>query len=90
METVECNSHGPQPGTFVCQHLAESLRGGNRVGYYCSGENPDNPRPDAWCARCEEKRLQCSSDWNDESESFAGITLLCGFCYDAARTLNKV
>ncbi|MDX1485099.1 MAG: hypothetical protein R3229_11525 [Alphaproteobacteria bacterium] len=85
---VACGEHGPQPATFVCRHLAESLNTGARVGYHCSAESPDNPRPDAWCDACEDRRLACGGDWTGESEAFAGVTLLCGLCYDRARAAN--
>lgn len=85
--SVECAHHGVQQATFVCQHLANSLSTGRRVGFFCA-EGGDNLRPDAWCEACEEKRLSTGGDWSDESESFAGITLICGACYDQARALN--
>lgn len=84
---VECAEHGSQQATFVCQHLVQSLRDGRRVGFFWSSET-DHPRPDAWCSACEVKRRDCGGEWNDESESFAGVTLLCGACYDRAREFN--
>ena len=44
-ETIICEMHGKQETTFVCQHLAKSLRTKETVGYFCSTESPDNPRP---------------------------------------------
>ena len=85
---VECPAHGSQEATYVCHHLAESLRTGKKVGFYCAPE----PRGDAWCAACEEVRVREggeSGDWNDKSESFAKIKLLCGACYDNVRKLNE-
>lgn len=90
MDRLECEQHGTQQACFVCHHLAGSLRDNRPVGYVCSVEG-DNPRPDAWCYGCEEKRLEChpNGDWCDESESFAGITLVCGLCYDRLREFNR-
>ncbi len=84
---VMCDEHGEQQATYVCQHLADSIETGNVVGYFCSTESPDNPRPDAWCIECEEyyQEIGC---WNDQTEKFAGITLLCGRCYDKAKKMN--
>ena len=87
-KTVECPSHGPQPETFVCQHVVQSLRDGKPVGFFWSIEDPDAERPDAWCARCEEVVRQTAGEWTPEAEQFAGVKLLCGICYDAARALN--
>ena len=84
---VECAEHGPQQATYVCRHLVESLRTGKKVGFWWA-DDPDNPRPDAWCSACEEKVQETGGEWVDESESFAGVTLLCGACYDRAKKLN--
>ena len=83
-EKVECSIHGPQDETFVCCHLVESLRTGNRVGFYFASE----PRGDAWCEACEEVRIREGGDWNDRSEAFANIKLLCGACYDEVKKIN--
>lgn len=82
---VDCCNHGRQQATFVCQHLLESVRTGQRVGFHCARE--DEPRSDAWCDSCETVR-QAEGGWNDRSEAVAGISLLCGACYDRARELN--
>ena len=84
---VECAKHGPQEETFVCCHLVESLRTRKKVGFYYSSE----PRGDAWCEACEEVRIREGGEtgnWNDRSEAFADIKLLCGACYDEVRKLN--
>ena len=83
-EKVECSIHGSQDETFVCCHLVESLRTGNRVGFYFASE----PRGDAWCEACEEVRIREGGDWNDRSEAFANIKLLCGACYDEVKKIN--
>lgn len=88
-EKIDCPEHGDQEAAYVCCHLAESLETGGRIGfYYASG-----PRADAWCAACEEVRLREggeTGDWNDRSESFANIKLLCGTCYDKIRIINGI
>ncbi|MEZ5919154.1 MAG: hypothetical protein R3D66_04345 [Alphaproteobacteria bacterium] len=84
---IECVEHGLQPETFVCQHLVQSLQTGTLCGFWCA-EDPDNPRPDAWCNACEEL-VNRTGGWNDESESFAGVKLLCGKCYDRVKALNE-
>ena len=84
-EMVECERHGPQPATFVCRHLIDGLRTGAAVGFHVA-DDPGNPRPDAWRSECEARVLSTGGEWTDESEAFAGVTLLCGECYDLART----
>ncbi len=84
---VECMQHGKQQATFVCQHIVETLKDGIPRGFWWSTENPENPRPDAWCNECE-IMVNDAGEWNDETESFAGIKLICGLCYDDARAMN--
>ncbi len=83
---IHCDKHGEQQATFVCQHVVQTLVDGRPRGFWTS-DNPDNPRPDAWCDDCE-VRVQRDGEWNDENEALAGVTLLCGACYDQARALN--
>jgi len=85
--TVECDTHGEQQQTFVCQHLVRALSTGEKVGFFWSSE----PRGDAWCSACEDVRIRdggITGEWNERSEKFAGIKLLCGACYDRLRTLH--
>jgi hypothetical protein len=87
MGVVECAEHGSQEETFVCKHLVLSLKTLRPVGFYLSSE----PRGDAWCHACEEVRIANggpNGDWNDRSEEFAGIQILCGACYDKVKALN--
>lgn len=66
-----------------------SLTTGQPVGFFwgTDPEYPDNPRPDAWCWECDQKLSSTGGEWNDQSEGFAKITLLCGGCYDRAKEL---
>jgi hypothetical protein len=87
MDVVECIEHDPQEETYVCKHLASSLKMQQPVGFYWSSE----PRGDAWCDECEKVRIAeggPSGDWNDRSEAFASIQILCGACYDKVKALN--
>lgn len=85
---VECEFHGFQQETFVCQHLMSSLDTKIKVGFNSAPNNERNKRPDAWCDNCEQKRIECGGEWNDQSEAFAGVKLLCGSCYDQIKQLN--
>ena len=71
--TVECAEHGASQATFVCQHIAASLSTGKRVGFF-TAEPEGNPRPDPWCAACEEQVWRTGGEWTDESEAFASVT----------------
>lgn len=83
-EPLQCERHGPSHATFVCQHLAR----GSGLGFFVSVDDPADPRPDAWCAACEEVS-NAVGGWNEESEKEAGITLLCAGCYDEVRVRNE-
>jgi hypothetical protein len=84
---THCAAHGPQEETFVCRHLAESLRTQQGVGWFGSSE----PRGDAWCQACEAVRIAQGGpdgEWTERSEAFAQITVLCAVCYDQVRAIN--
>jgi len=75
---VECQVHGNQRATFVCQHLVSGEGEG-----VCLGFDPENPLalyPDAWCEACERRR-GAAGEWTDEVAEVANIKLLCGRCY---------
>lgn len=84
---VECHLHGKQQATYVCQHIVQSLQDQQPRGFWSSEESPENPRPDSWCSDCEDM-VNKIGEWNDESEAFAGVKLICGACYDRARLMN--
>ena len=84
---VECSVHGKQQATYVCKHIVQGLKDDKPNGFWSSEESPDNLRPDSWCSKCE-AMVNRTDEWNDESEAFAGVTLLCGSCYDRAKSMN--
>lgn len=82
---VECGKHGATTATYVCQHLVKGEKLGFNQGY--DPDNPDDLYPDAWCDECN-KVLEDEGEWNDKSEGFAGIKLLCSHCYEETRERN--
>ena len=68
----------------MCCHLVS----GSGLGFYCSAED-DDIYPDAWCGQCNQVMLE-EDGWNDRSEAFANITLLCHNCYLSARARNQI
>ena len=84
--TVECPVHGEEGAAFVCRHL--NLR--DRVGFV-EGYDPDEPDSDlfqAWCSACDDV-LRREGEWNDRSEAFAGVRLVCRACYREMERLNR-
>jgi hypothetical protein len=84
---VECKTHGSADATFICQHLIGGESLGFNIGY--DPEAPDELHPDAWCDECE-KTLNSEGEWNDKSEEFADIKIVCSHCYENIRERNWV
>lgn len=84
---VHCERHGLRRPAFVCRHLVS----GAGLGFVepCGEQDPDaSDEQAAWCDRCEATRL-ASGGWTPASEAAAGISLICGDCFDAARARNS-
>jgi hypothetical protein len=86
MNKINCNCHGWQQETFVCQHIATSLSTGVPVGFHWSA-NSTNPHPDAWCSMCEQARIGAGGDWSPEVEEQLNVKLLCAACYEQAKSI---
>jgi hypothetical protein len=84
-ETVECARHGTQQRTWVCQHVVQGLFDRTRVGFFWTADDPQNQRPDAWCAACEDRVSLTNGDWVGEAGEHLGAQILCGACYDLAK-----
>jgi hypothetical protein len=87
MRTVQCDRHGVQEETFVCQHVVETLRDGHPRGFFWA-QPPEKKRPDAWCSACNARVGASSGDWTGEALKKADVKLLCGACYDEAAAIN--
>lgn len=84
--SVECPRHGEERAAFVCRHL--NLR--TPVGFV-EGFDPDAPDVEvyhAWCDACD-RILMDEGEWNDRSEAFAGVRLVCRACYREMKALNR-
>jgi hypothetical protein len=88
MKTVQCNVHGSQQRTLVCQHIAEGLLRHDRVGFCWTADDPDNARPDAWCSACEERVKATGGEWVDQALELLQPKILCGACYDVAKLFH--
>lgn len=85
---VECDAHGKQLATYVCQHIVQTLRDNIPRGFWSAEPEPGQLYPDSWCSACEAMANE-AGEWNDETEAKAGITLICSACYERARALNQ-
>jgi hypothetical protein len=73
-----CRGHGASFPTYVCTHLWNETD----QGFHTADDDPGNPRPDAWCDRCE--AMAASEGWTD-----ADIVPACGTCYDIIEDNNR-
>lgn len=85
---VCCAAHGVQPRTMVCQHVADGLLERRRVGFFWSVEDPDAPRPDAYCLECEKRVRLTGGEWTGDALKHLQPKVLCGCCYDLAKVFN--
>jgi hypothetical protein len=85
---VHCHEHGYRFPTFVCRHLV----GGEGLGFYPPNRPPisedESAEQCAWCAECEQVR-QKQGGWDDISEEFAGVTMVCDVCFESSRIRNQ-
>jgi hypothetical protein len=85
-QKINCNVHGWQEQSFVCQHIAHSLCTGISVGFHWASSQNDI-HPDAWCSACEEARIEAGGGWTPEVNQKLKVKLLCGACYDHAKSI---
>jgi hypothetical protein len=88
LNSIRCETHGLQQETWVCQHIAQGLFDRQRVGFFWSVENPDNPKPDAWCSACNERVKSTNGEWVDEALEHLEPKCFCGACYEVAKNFH--
>jgi hypothetical protein len=83
---MECARHGAHRPAFICQHL----RLGEGIGFNLAPEpvDPEWPFQNAWCDECDAVLLR-EGEWNDVSEGFAKITVICEGCLEEIRSRNQ-
>ncbi|WP_419870189.1 DUF6882 domain-containing protein [Chryseobacterium sp. CT-SW4] len=89
-KTVECHKHNLARPAYVCQHLNLDTPGGFEEAFdtFPGMELDDEKDFQAWCDECEKVRLQYKG-WNEESEEFANIKLICEDCYFELKEFNQ-
>ena len=81
--SVTCGTHGKQPQTFVCVHIIEAFKKGERSGFWWSRSEDG-----IWDAICTD----CNNLSQEEFDALGpqNITTLCLGCFEDAATLNDV
>ena len=85
---IQCTEHGRKSTTIVCQHILQSLCDKIPCGFFTQTPSKDDPRPDAWCGKCE-TMVTSVGEWNDEVAAYVDLRGLCSDCYDIAKELNS-
>jgi len=87
---LTCNIHGERKIAFVCQHLINGVRQGFWEPF---DSNPaieyESEELNAWCKKCD-KILNETGMWNNESEKYANIQLVCDKCFFKLKKENKL
>ncbi|EJL74393.1 DUF6882 domain-containing protein [Chryseobacterium populi] len=90
-KVVECGKHGHSRPAFVCDHLDLETPKGFEEAFdtYKGMELEEEDDFQAWCNECEKIRLE-HDGWNEESEKFAQIQLICEDCYFELKEFNQI
>jgi hypothetical protein len=79
---VECHAHGRTEAAFVCWHLA-GAKDGPILGFHQADidlEHRERGDLNGWCDDCDHVYTS-EGGWNDASEGFADVTLVCSACF---------
>jgi hypothetical protein len=81
---ISCGTHGEVLPAFVCCHLVQESD--RPLGFVEPDVDPNDVDDDlqAWCGACD-LMLQREGEWNDVSEGYANIRLVCEFCFAKLR-----
>ncbi len=87
---VTCKIHGLSRPAFICQHLDLKNPKGFEESFdtYKGMELDEEDDFAAWCDECERVRMKYNG-WNEDSEEFAKIKLVCEDCYFELKDFNK-
>lgn len=89
-QLIDCDCHGLKRHAFVCQHLNKKIKKGFNEAFETWEEMELHEDDDlqAWCDACEEIRVE-HDGWNEESEKYSKIKLICEGCYFEMKEINK-
>ncbi|MEP3921142.1 hypothetical protein [Ascidiaceihabitans sp.] len=84
---VECREHGQANPAYVCSHSLTSLQDGVRRGliYVRDEDNHYN----GYCNECDAFLMANGDEWNEETEGFAKIQLVCERCFETLIQMNQ-
>ena len=86
-QRVHCHQHGPTKPAYACCHSIVSLRDGSKRGLIFVRD--EDGQYNGWCDECDKFLMSHGEEWNDETEGFAKIGLLCEVCFERLIEMNK-
>ena len=86
--SVDCPHHGQVRPAFVCRHLFEQLLHQEFTPIGFLEPDAQSEEPNGWCRQCDAVMAR-EGVWNDASEEFAGVKLVCSGCFAQARALQQ-
>jgi hypothetical protein len=89
-EQVVCKKHGKMDYALVCCHLRDQTDDANPIEYYRATDESTSETSDVenvWCKACDDVLLH-EGEWNDTSESFADVQVVCVSCLAAIKLRN--
>jgi len=84
-----CEDHGAARAAFVCQHLNKDTYTGFHEAFESNPLIEPEDDYQAWCDKCERERLK-EGEWNERSEKFAKIRLICDQCFFEIKRNNTL
>ena len=87
-QLVQCGTHGETPPAYVCQHIKTSLEDGQPRGLFWSRD--DDGHFNGYCDECDSFRESHGGEWNDQTEAFAGMLLICEGCFQRVAEMNGI
>jgi hypothetical protein len=85
---VLCGSHGRRRAAFACHHLVSGLT--DRAPRGVNWLRDDAGQVNAWCDACDDHLVANGNDWNDVTEGFAQVTLICQECFGQFSTFDTM
>lgn len=84
-ELLQCDQHGLQPFSIVCQHLSTATKS---LGFHQQAN--DGEQPDAWCNTCHERwqKQNGSENEREQWEDECAFKIVCSTCYTAIKEKN--
>ena len=87
-QDIACDTHGNQRTAFVCHHILQSIQDRQPRGFIWGRD--EEGCVNAYCDECEGYLESHGGEWNEITEAFADIKLVCEGCAIEAAQLNGI